>query len=64
MRKKIFENLLIMKFHLIHIICLSVNQKNFNNYYNSIFPWLERCEKIFGFNLDGYGLKKNLWISS
>ena len=26
-----------------------------NNYYNSIFPWLERCEKIFGFNLEGYG---------
>ena len=25
-----------------------------NNYYNSIFPWLERCEKIFSFNLEGY----------
>ena len=29
-----------------------------NNYYNSVFPWLKRCEKIFGFNLDGYGLKR------
>ena len=29
------------------------------NYYNSLFPWLERCEKIFGFeNLKGYGLKR------
>ena len=27
-----------------------------NNYYNSIFPWLERCEKVFGFNLKSYGL--------
>ena len=28
------------------------------NYYDSLFPWLERCEKIFGFNLQGYGLKR------
>jgi len=28
-------------------------------YYQSIFPWLERCEKIFGFdNLDGYGMRR------
>ena len=26
-----------------------------NNYYGSLFPWLERCEKIFGFDLKGYG---------
>ena len=26
-----------------------------NNYYNDIFPWLEKCENIFGFkNLKGY----------
>ena len=24
-------------------------------YYQTIFKWLERCEKIFGFNLKGYG---------
>ncbi len=28
-------------------------------YYESIFPWLERCEKVFGFeNLKGFGLKR------
>ena len=27
-------------------------------YYNAIFPWLEKCEKEFGFDLDGYGLKR------
>jgi len=26
-----------------------------NEYYNTIFEWLENCEKIFGFNLTGYG---------
>ena len=29
------------------------------NYYEIIFPWLEKCEKIFGFdNLDSYGTKR------
>ena len=27
-------------------------------YYSSVFPWLTRCEKEFGFNLEGYGLKR------
>lgn len=27
-------------------------------YYKSVFPWLERCEKEFGFNLQGYGLRR------
>lgn len=28
-------------------------------YYDSVFPWLEKCEKIFGFpNTDVYGLKR------
>ena len=28
-------------------------------YYNSIFPWLNRCEKVFGFEkLKGFGLKR------
>ena len=26
-----------------------------NKYYETIFEWLEKCEKIFGFNLTGYG---------
>ncbi len=29
-----------------------------NNYYNDVFPWLEKCEKEFGFNLQGYGMKR------
>ena len=29
-----------------------------NNYYNSIFSWLLNCEKIFGFELQGYGKKE------
>ena len=29
------------------------------NYYDIIFPWLEKCEKIFGFNMnETYGLKR------
>ena len=27
-------------------------------YYESVFPWLERCENKFGFKLEGYGLKR------
>ena len=34
-------------------VCRS--KKIINNYYTSIFPWLKRCEKIFGFDLKGYG---------
>ena len=29
-----------------------------NKYYETIFPWLKRCEKLFGFDLKGYGLKR------
>ena len=25
-----------------------------NNYFDSVFQWLNRCEKIFGFDLEGY----------
>ena len=35
-------------------ICKSKNI--LNKYYSTIFPWLERCEKLFGFeNLKGFG---------
>ena len=34
-------------------VCKS--KKIINNYYSSIFPWLKRCEKIFGFDMEGYG---------
>lgn len=26
-----------------------------NQYYESVFPWLKRCEEVFGFDLTGYG---------
>ncbi len=30
-----------------------------SNYYETIFPWLEKCESVFGLdNLKGYGLKR------
>ncbi len=33
--------------------------KILKSYYESVFPWLEKCEKIFGFEkLDGYGMKR------
>jgi len=29
------------------------------DYYQSVFPWLEKCEKVFGFeDLKGYGMKR------
>ena len=33
--------------------------KILKKYYEVLFPWLEKCEQIFGFNdLQGYGLKR------
>ena len=38
-------------------ICKS--KQKLKNYYEDLFPWLERCEKLFGFeNLKGYGLTR------
>ena len=37
-------------------ICKSENI--LKNYYDSVFPWLERCENEFGFDLSGYGLQR------
>ena len=35
-------------------ICKS--KETLRNYYEDLFPWLEKCEKLFGFeNLEGYG---------
>ena len=34
-------------------ICRS--KKIINDYFSSVFPWLQECERIFGFNLEGYG---------
>ena len=33
--------------------------KILKNYYNTIFPWLKKCEEVFGFeNLKGYGYQR------
>ncbi len=37
-------------------ICRSKNLMD--SYFKSIFDWLEKCEKIFGFNLEGYASKR------
>ncbi len=37
-------------------ICRS--EEIMKNYYKSIFSWLSDCEKIFGFDLKGYGKKR------
>jgi len=37
-------------------VCRS--KKIMESYYNSIFPWLKKCEKIFGFDLKGYGMTR------
>lgn len=41
-----------------HNMFICKSQNILNNYYNAVFPWLEKCEKEFGFNLEGYGLKR------
>ena len=39
------------------LICKSKNL--LNSYYSDVFPWLENCEKLFGFkDLKGYGLTR------
>ena len=47
-----------------HNMFICKSKKILIEYYETIFPWLEKCEKLFGFNLKGYGLKKNLWFFS
>ena len=41
-----------------HNMFICKNKRILKNYYESVFPWLERCEKEFGFDLQGYGLKR------
>ena len=39
-----------------HNMFICKSKKIMNDYYLTVFPWLERCEKEFGFgNLKGYG---------
>ena len=41
-----------------HNMFICRSNKVLEKYYNSIFPWLKRCEKKFGFELEGYGFKR------
>ena len=42
-----------------HNMFICRNKKILFSYYESLFPWLFKCEKIFGFkNLHGYGLQR------
>ena len=41
-----------------HNMFICKSKEKLKLYYESLFPWLERCEDLFGFNLDGYGLKR------
>ena len=41
-----------------HNMFICKSKKILKDYYETVFPWLERCEKEFGFNLEGYGLKR------
>ena len=41
-----------------HNMFICKSKKILENYYKSIFPWLKRCEKEFGFELKGYGLRR------
>jgi len=34
---------------------ISNSKKIMNDYFESVFDWLNKCEKIFGFDLEGYG---------
>ena len=34
---------------------ISNSKKIINDYFEDIFQWLNKCEKIFGFDLEGYG---------
>ena len=37
---------------------ISKSKKLIKDYYKDIFNWLEKCEKIFGFELEGYNKKR------
>tara|TARA_B100000963_G_C22615725_1_gene667233 strand:+ start:889 stop:1674 length:786 start_codon:yes stop_codon:yes gene_type:complete len=41
-----------------HNMFICKSSRTLDEFYNTIFPWLKRCEKKFGFGLEGYGLKR------
>ena len=55
--RKDFENFVNTKtsFHP-HNMFICKSKKILKEYYSTVFPWLERCEKLFGFkDLKGFG---------
>ena len=42
-----------------HNMFICKSKKILKNYYDSVFPWLRKCEEKFGFELEGYGLKES-----
>ena len=34
---------------------ISKSSNIINSYFSEVFDWLSKCEKLFGFNLEGYG---------
>ena len=41
-----------------HNMFICKSKKILKNYYDSVFPWLRKCEEKFCFELEGYGLKR------
>ena len=42
-----------------HNMFICKSKVTLKNYYESVFPWLNKCESIFGFkDLQGYGMKR------
>ena len=42
-----------------HNMFICKSKETLKKYYESVFPWLERCEKEFGFkDLESYGMKR------
>ncbi len=58
--KRDFENYMNENFYFHpHNMFICKSKSLLNEYYETIFPWLEKCENIFGFkNLYGYDLTR------
>ena len=41
-----------------HNMFICKSKIKLKKYYDSLFLWLEKCEKEFGFNLEGYGMRR------
>ena len=57
--RKDFLNYVSTKTWLLgNCIFISKNKKLMNAFYNDLFTWLNKCEKIFGFNSSSYDTKR------